>query len=65
MEVIGFIIYLLVCALVLYLLIRLYGGVFFASNTRFGGLLLVAVVFGVMNVLWPPVSGTGGSILGL
>lgn len=51
----GFLIRLLVSALALYLVTRLYGGVSFAPGADLLGILLAALVLGLVNALVRPV----------
>ncbi|GAA5500778.1 hypothetical protein Dxin01_00503 [Deinococcus xinjiangensis] len=51
----GFLLRLLVNALALYLLTRVYGGVSFVPNADIVGVLLAALVMGIVNALIRPV----------
>ncbi|CAM4392830.1 phage holin family protein [Deinococcus marmoris] len=51
----GFILRLLVNALALYLLTRVYSGVFFEGGAEVGSVLVAALVMGIVNALIRPV----------
>lgn len=51
----GFVIRLLVSALALYLLTRVYGGVYFVPGSGVGAVVVAALVLGVVNALIRPV----------